>query len=82
MGHQLAYLTLVLYAVSCALYVRVLYAPQARHGWLPTFFLGAAIVCQYFALLERSHWIHSIPYDDLYGSMSLFAWLLVARRCL
>jgi len=76
MGHQLGYLTLVLYAVSCALYARVLYAPQARHASLPTFFLGAAIVCQYFALLERSHWIHSIPYDDLFGSMSLFAWLL------
>lgn len=76
MGHQLAYLTLVLYAVSCAFYARVLYAPQARHSWVPTFLLGAAIVCQYFGLLERSHWIHSIPYDDLYGSMSLFAWLL------
>src|SRR5690348_719748 len=76
MGHQLAYLTVVLYALSCAFYVRVLYSPQAKRSWLPSLLLGAAIVCQYFALLERSHWIHSIPYDDLYGSMSLFAWLL------
>jgi ABC-type transport system involved in cytochrome c biogenesis permease subunit len=76
MGHQLAYLTVVLYAASCVFYARVLYSPQARHGSLATFLLAAGIVCQYFALLERSHWTHSIPYDDLYGSMSLFAWLL------
>lgn len=76
MGHQLAYLTIVVYAASFVFYARALYAPQARRNWLATFLLGAAIVCQYFALLERSHWTHSIPYDDLYGSMSLFAWLL------
>jgi ABC-type transport system involved in cytochrome c biogenesis permease subunit len=76
MGRELAYLTIVLYAASCAFYARVLYSPQARHGWLATVLLGAGILCHYFALLERSHWTHSIPYDDLYGSMSLFAWLL------
>ncbi len=76
MGHQLAYLTIILYAASCLFYARALYAPQGRHSWIPTFLLAAAIVCQYFALLDRSHWTHSIPYDDLYGSMSLFAWLL------
>lgn len=76
MGHLLAYLTVALYAASFVFYTRVLYSPQARHGWVATFLLGAAIVCQYFALLLRSHWTHSIPYDDLYGSMSLFAWLL------
>ncbi len=76
MGHLLAYLTVVLYAASFVFYARVLYSPQARHGWVATFLLAAAIVCQYFALLLRSHWTHSIPYDDLYGSMSLFAWLL------
>jgi ABC-type transport system involved in cytochrome c biogenesis permease subunit len=76
MGHSLPYLTVVLYAASCFFYARVLYSPQARHGWVATFLLASGIVCQYFALLERSHWIHSIPYDDLYGSMSLFAWLL------
>lgn len=76
MSHPLPYLTVLLYAASCLLYARVLFSPQARHGWLATVLLGAGIVCQYFALLLRSHWTHSIPYDDLYGSMSLFAWLL------
>ena len=47
-------------------------------GWagLPHCLLAGGIVAQYFALLERSHWTHTVPYDDLYGSMSLFAWLL------
>ena len=30
---------------------------------------------QYFDLLGRSRWLHTVPYDDLYGSMALFAWL-------
>jgi len=38
--------------------------------------LAGGILLQYFALLERSRWIHTVPYNDLYGSMSLFAWLL------
>jgi HemX protein len=80
MGHQLAYLTVALYAASFVCYARVLYSPQtpqqARFGRFAAILLAAAIVAQYFALLERSHWTHSIPYDDLYGSMSLFAWLL------
>jgi ABC-type transport system involved in cytochrome c biogenesis permease subunit len=80
MWHQLAYLTVALYAASFVCYARLLYSTQApqqtRFGWLATLLLTAGILAQYFALLERSHWTHSIPYDDLYGSMSLFAWLL------
>lgn len=30
----------------------------------------------YVVLLERSRAVHSVPYQDLYGSMSLFGWLL------
>jgi ABC-type transport system involved in cytochrome c biogenesis permease subunit len=76
MGHQLAYLTIALYAASCAGYVWFLYAPHRWLGRTATLLLAGGIIAQYFALLERSHWIHSVPYDDLYGSMSLFAWLL------
>jgi ABC-type transport system involved in cytochrome c biogenesis permease subunit len=32
----------------------------------------------YLALLEKSGWGNRVPYDDLYGSLSLFAWLLAA----
>jgi len=80
MGHQLAYLTVALYAASFVCCARELYSSQtpqqAKFGWLATLLLASGVVSQYFALLERSHWTHSIPYDDLYGSMSLFAWLL------
>ena len=30
----------------------------------------------YLSLYQRSLALHTVPYDDLYGSMSLFAWLL------
>jgi ABC-type transport system involved in cytochrome c biogenesis permease subunit len=76
MGHQLANLTVALYAASCACYVWLLYSPHNWLGRAASLLLAGGIVSQYFALLERSHWIHSVPYDDLYGSMSLFAWLL------
>ena len=45
---------------------------------------GAAIARRFagqgyqVALLERSGWGANVPYDDLYGSFSLFAWLLAA----
>src|SRR5271156_3271335 len=76
MGHELAYLSLALYAASFLCYARILYAPQLWLGRFATLLLAGGIAAQYFALLERSHWTHSVPYDDLYGSMSLFAWLL------
>lgn len=76
MGHQLAYLTLGLYLLSFGCYAWILYAPDVWIGRLATLLLAGGIVAEYFALLERSHWMHSVPYDDLYGSMSLFAWLL------
>ncbi len=76
MGHELAYLTLALYAASFVCYARILYAPQLWLGRVATLLLAGGIVSQYFALLQRSRWIHAVPYDDLYGSMSLFAWLL------
>ena len=43
-------------------------------GWnaVPSVGTGGAL----FALLERSRGLHTVPYHDLYGSMSLFGWLL------
>jgi len=76
MAHHLTYLTLALYAASFFCYARILYSPHLSVGRLGSLLLAAGIVSQYFALLERSRWIHSVPYNDLYGSMSLFAWLL------
>jgi ABC-type transport system involved in cytochrome c biogenesis permease subunit len=70
------WLSLALYAASFACYARILYAPHKWLGRLATLLLAAAIASHYLALLARSRLTHTIPYDDLYGSMSLFAWLL------
>ncbi|HTV57427.1 MAG TPA: cytochrome c biogenesis protein CcsA [Verrucomicrobiae bacterium] len=72
----LAFVTLALYALSFACYTRILYAPSVPLGRLASVLLCLGIVAQYFELLARTRGTQSIPYDDLYGSMSLFAWLL------
>lgn len=72
----MGYLSLALYAASFACYARLLYAPNVWLGRLASLLLGGGIVAHYFALLDRSLGTHTVPYDDLYGSMSLFAWLL------
>lgn len=74
MGMDIA--ALALYAASFAGYVLHLYRGGRWSGRIATLLLVLAIVAHYYALLERSRVIHAIPYDDLYGSMSLFAWLL------
>lgn len=76
MPNHMGYLTLALYAASFLCYARLLYAPNLWLGRLATLLLAAGIACHYFALLDRSMGSHTVPYNDLYGSMSLFAWLL------
>jgi ABC-type transport system involved in cytochrome c biogenesis permease subunit len=70
--------TLVLYAASLALYIWNLREPSRPAGIGATACLIAALGMHYLALLERSRLIHAVPYDDLFGSLSLFAWLLAA----
>ena len=67
---------LALYVASFAGYALHLYRGRPWGGRAATLLLILAILAHYYALLERSRAIHAIPYDDLYGSMSLFAWLL------
>ncbi|HWG57940.1 MAG TPA: cytochrome c biogenesis protein CcsA [Candidatus Acidoferrales bacterium] len=76
MTHPFGYLSLMCYAASLICYARILYAPNKWIGRAATLLLASGIGMQYVALLERAHWTHTIPYDDLYGSMLLFAWLL------
>ncbi|MFZ0635377.1 MAG: cytochrome c biogenesis protein CcsA [Candidatus Acidiferrales bacterium] len=72
------YACLTFYAVSFFCYARYLYTNDRWVGRAATLCLAAGIAAHYFALLERSRAMHAVPYDDLYGSMSLFAWLLGA----
>src|SRR5216684_7112459 len=76
MNHIALILTVATYALSLGFYVRYLSAGRALIGRLGTLFLALGLVAHYFALLERSRGLHTVPYHDLYGSMSLFGWLL------
>ncbi len=76
MPNHMGYLSLALYAASFVCYARLLYAPNVWLGRLATLLLAGGIALHFFALLDRSMGAHVVPYDDLYGSMSLFAWLL------
>lgn len=68
--------TICAYAASWVLYIRFLGTGRKLTGRLGTAFLVVGLVAHYFALLERSRGLHTVPYHDLYGSMSLFGWLL------
>jgi HemX protein len=70
------FLTIVAYAGSFAFYWWFLRDGKDWVGRLGTLLLGLGVVVHYFALLERSRGLHTVPYHDLYGSMSLFGWLL------
>src|SRR6266849_269241 len=69
-------LTVAAYLLSLGFYVRFLNTGRELIGRLGTLFLALGLVAHYFALLERSRGLHTVPYHDLYGSMSLFGWLL------
>ena len=69
-------LTVVAYAGSLGFYLRFLSTGRDVLGRIGTVFLTFGLVAHYFALLERSRGLHTVPYHDLYGSMSLFGWLL------
>jgi ABC-type transport system involved in cytochrome c biogenesis permease subunit len=76
MPNHLGYLSLALYVASFICYARNLYAPNIWVGRLASVLLASGIFVQYLSLYQRSLALHTVPYDDLYGSMSLFAWLL------
>ena len=76
MSHLFLLLTLLAYGLSLGAYTRYLYTGSKAIGRLGTICLGLGLIAHYFALLERSRGLHTVPYHDLYGSMSLFGWLL------
>lgn len=76
MDHAALLLTVFAYSLSFGLYVRFLSTGRDLIGRMGTLLLAIGLVAHYFALLERSRGLHTVPYHDLYGSMSLFGWLL------
>jgi ABC-type transport system involved in cytochrome c biogenesis permease subunit len=76
MNHLFFLLTLAAYVGSFAGYVGYLAAGNDWSGRLGSLLLAGGMVAHYFALLERARGLHTVPYHDLSGSMSLFGWLL------
>src|SRR3990172_5344186 len=59
-------------------YAGFLATSRRNLGRAATLFVVGGLVMHCLALMERSGWGKSMPYDDLYGSLLLFAWLLAA----
>jgi ABC-type transport system involved in cytochrome c biogenesis permease subunit len=76
MNHIYFILTVAAYSLSLGCYIAFLNSGRAMLGRCGSVLLGLGLVAHYFALLERSRGLHTVPYHDLYGSMSLFGWLL------
>src|SRR5262249_9401525 len=76
MDHLFFLLTLAAYLGSFACYVGFLMAGREWSGRLATLLVAGGLIAHYYALLERSRGLHTVPYHDLSGSMSLFGWLL------
>ena len=76
MDSTLGNVTLGLYLVSLALYGRLLYSNHRLLGVAATGSLFAALIMHWTALYQRALEVQTVPYQDLYGSMSLFGWLL------
>jgi ABC-type transport system involved in cytochrome c biogenesis permease subunit len=70
--------TALCYAAALAGYVGFLATARRNLGRVATLLVLGGLALHYLALLERSRWENTVPYNDLYGSLSLFAWLLAA----
>jgi ABC-type transport system involved in cytochrome c biogenesis permease subunit len=70
--------TAVCYAAAMGGYAGFLATSRKALGQIATVLVVGGLVLHYLALLERSRWENNVPYNDLYGSLSLFAWLLAA----
>jgi ABC-type transport system involved in cytochrome c biogenesis permease subunit len=70
--------TVLCYAASLAGYVAFLATSNRAAGRAATILLAIGLAAHYMALVERSRGAHTVPYNDLYGSLSLVAWLLAA----
>jgi ABC-type transport system involved in cytochrome c biogenesis permease subunit len=66
------------YAAALGGYAGFLSTSSKNLGRMASLLVVAGLILQYLALLERSRWENNVPYNDLYGSLSLFAWLLAA----
>lgn len=83
MSQTFVVVTVLAYLSSMGLYIAALYTGKVTTGRLATALMFLGLAAHYLALLWRARAMHSVPYHDLQGSMSLFGWLLaVTYLCL
>jgi len=83
MNQTFVVITILAYLTSMGLYLRFLYSGRDLTGRLATMLMFFGLVAHYLALLMRAKGSHTVPYNDLQGSMLLFGWLLaVTYLCL
>jgi len=70
--------TALCYTAALGGYAGFLATSRRSLGRAATLLVVGGLVMHCLALMERSGWGKSMPYDDLYGSLLLFAWLLSA----
>ncbi len=78
MNSTLGTVTVGFYVVSWLLYGWLLYSNHRLLGVAATGSLAAAVAVHWVTLYQRAIEVQTVPYQDWYGSMSLFAWLLAA----
>lgn len=76
MANPWVLITVLCYLASFAGYATFLATERREAGLVGTVFLWIGVGAHYLALLERSRAEHTVPYDNLYGTVSLFAWLV------
>ena len=74
----LGILALLAYGGAAGLYIRNLFRPDERFARGATVLAGLGVVLNLWALYSRAAFLHSVPYRDLLGSMSLFGFFLGA----
>ena len=72
----LVILTVLCYSAACGGYVAFLSTGRKNFGRAASLLLAVGLLLHFLAQLQRSGWGASPPYQDLYGSFSLFAWLV------
>jgi ABC-type uncharacterized transport system permease subunit len=68
--------TVLLYVLSFAAYLRNLYVENKWVGRFAALSLACGLLLHYYALMERGRMLHGVPYEDLWGSLSFFAWMV------
>jgi cytochrome c-type biogenesis protein CcsB len=76
MGILLSWLAILSYLSAEVFYGINLFEKKPLVAKLASRTLVLSIGIHFFAMLERSHQVRVVPYHDLYGSLSLFAWMV------